>query len=125
MIFSKRTIRTTSIQKLGRFIAAFGSYRSKTLKTVNFDQKWPNFCLKWPKFCQIRIFQAYIFLCQSKWYGDLTSCKKSEKISNGQGCRTGTDARMHIRERIYRFLPESKDIRGTKNRKIYSGLWKL
>ena len=26
-------------QKLGRFIAAFGSYMSKTLKTVNFCQK--------------------------------------------------------------------------------------
>ena len=82
MIFSKETIRVVSIskkiqdtvwlvprkeskfkevpyQKLGRFIAAFGSYRSKTLKTVNFCQKWPNFHLKWPKFHQIRIFQAY------------------------------------------------------------------
>ena len=37
----------------------YQSYRSKTLKTVNFCQKWPNFCLKWPKFRQIRIFQAY------------------------------------------------------------------
>ena len=44
-------------QKLRRFIAAFGSYRSKTLKTVNFGKKWPNFRLKWPKFRQIRIFQ--------------------------------------------------------------------
>ena len=32
-------------QKLGRFIAAFGSCRSKTLKTVNFGQIWQNFCL--------------------------------------------------------------------------------
>ena len=45
--------------KLGRFIAAFGSYRSKTLKTVNFGQKWPNFGLKWPKIRHIRIFPAY------------------------------------------------------------------
>ena len=30
-------------QKLGRFIAAFGSYRSKTLKIVNFGQKMPKF----------------------------------------------------------------------------------
>ena len=31
-------IQRNSIKKLGRFIAAFGSYRSKTLKTVNFGQ---------------------------------------------------------------------------------------
>ena len=30
-------------QKLGRFIAAFGNYRSKTLKTVNFGQKMAKF----------------------------------------------------------------------------------
>ena len=39
-------------------------------------------------------------------------------ILNGQGCRTGRDgrthARTHKREWIYRFLMESKDIRGTK-----------
>ena len=56
MFYRKRTIRTTSIpKKLGRFIAAFGSYTSKTLKTVIFCQKWRNFRLKWPKFRQIRI----------------------------------------------------------------------
>ena len=53
--FSKRTIRTTSRPKLGRFIAAFGSYRSKTLNTVNFGQKMA----KWTKFRHIRIFPAY------------------------------------------------------------------
>ena len=52
-------IKRSSIQKLGRFIAAFGSYRSKTHKTVNFGQKWQSFSLKLPKFCQKRIFQAY------------------------------------------------------------------
>ena len=30
-------------QKLGRFIAAYGSYRPKTLKTVNFGQKMAKF----------------------------------------------------------------------------------
>ena len=30
-------------QKLGRFIAAFGSYKSKTLKTVIFGQKMAKF----------------------------------------------------------------------------------
>ena len=39
-------------QKLERFIAAFGSYRSKTLKTVNFGQKmakyWPQMAKFWP-----------------------------------------------------------------------------
>ena len=46
MIFSKKTIRTTSIPKLGRFTAAFGSYRPKTLKNDYFGQKWTNFGLK-------------------------------------------------------------------------------
>ena len=32
-------IQRSSIAKLGRFIAAFGSYKSKTLKTVIFGQK--------------------------------------------------------------------------------------
>ena len=44
--------------------------------------------------------------------------KKQKKILNGQGCRTGTDARTNLqtdaRESIYTFLPESKDIRETK-----------
>ena len=42
-------------------MAELGSYRSKTLKTVNFGRKSPNFGLKWPKFCPIRIFQSMIF----------------------------------------------------------------
>ena len=36
-------------QKLGRFIAAFGSYKSKTLKTVKFCKKWPNIRLNGPR----------------------------------------------------------------------------
>ena len=32
MIFSQKTIRTTTIQKLGRFREELGKYRSKTLK---------------------------------------------------------------------------------------------
>ena len=35
MIFSRRPEKQLSYQKLGRFIAAFGSYRPKTLKTLN------------------------------------------------------------------------------------------
>ena len=42
-------IQRSSIPKLGRFIAVLGSYRSKTLKTVNFGQKMtlngPNFAI--------------------------------------------------------------------------------
>ena len=48
MISSKKTTRTT-YHKLGRFIAAFGSYKSRILKTVNFGQKialnGPNFAI--------------------------------------------------------------------------------
>ena len=41
MIGSPERVKTqrSSIPKLGRFIAALGSYRSKTLKTVIFGQK--------------------------------------------------------------------------------------
>ena len=35
-----------------------------------------------------------------------------KKISNGLGCRTGTDERTHARERIYRF--PFGQVRGTK-----------
>ena len=45
-------------QKLGRFIAAFGSFRSRTLKTVNFGQKMPlngpNFAIS--EFSQHRVW---------------------------------------------------------------------
>ena len=44
-------IQRSSIPKLGRFIAVFGSHiGKKTLKTVNIGKKRPNFRLKWPKF---------------------------------------------------------------------------
>ena len=49
MIFLKRTLRTTSILKLGRFIAAFGSYRKKTLKNVNFGQNFPAYTMIFSK----------------------------------------------------------------------------
>ena len=48
-----------SYQKLGRFIAAFGSY-NKNSQTCQFRTKWPNFGLiKCPQFCHIRIFLVY------------------------------------------------------------------
>ena len=60
-------------------------------------------------------------LCwSSKLYGGTTSCKKIRKKINGQGCGTGTHERTYVRERIYRFLSESKGIRGTKK---YAKLW--
>ena len=36
-------IQRGSTPNLGKFIAAFGSYRSKTLKTVNFGQNMAKF----------------------------------------------------------------------------------
>ena len=56
LIFWKRTIRITSIQKLGRFIVAFGSYRSKTLKLA---LNGHNSAIPWPKIRHLRIFPAY------------------------------------------------------------------
>ena len=49
MIFSKKTIRTTYIPKIRKIHSGVLSYRSKTLKTVNFGQKMalngPNFAI--------------------------------------------------------------------------------
>ena len=52
----RRPYAQLSYQKLGGFIAAFGSYRSKTFRSVIFGQKWPNFGHKWPNFGHLRIF---------------------------------------------------------------------
>ena len=45
----KSKFKEVPYHKLERFIAAFGSYRSRTLKTVNFGQKMalngPNFAI--------------------------------------------------------------------------------
>ena len=74
MIFSKETIRVVSIPKLGKFIAAFGRYRLKSpflAKKVFLGTKTPRGV---PKY-----FDQNFFSWSSKWYGDLTSCKKSEK----------------------------------------------
>ena len=41
---------------MGGFIAAFGSYRSKTFRSVIFGQKWPKFGHKWPNLGHLRNF---------------------------------------------------------------------
>ena len=67
-------IQRSSDQKLGRFMAAFRSYRSKTLKTVNFGQKMAR---KYQNFTSI---QSMIF---SKRTIRTTSIPKIRKIHNG------------------------------------------
>ena len=57
--FFKKLYEQHAFQKLGRFMAEFGSYRSKLSKLSILAGKRPNFGLKWPKFCPTRIFQAY------------------------------------------------------------------
>ena len=43
MIFSKKTIRKTSIPKIRKIHSGVcGNHKPKTLKTVNFGHKWPN-----------------------------------------------------------------------------------
>ena len=96
MIFSKNTIRTTSIPKLGRFIAAFGSYRSKTLKNGYFGQKLPNFDHFWQKM-RAKFFSTNFFSGHLSHMETQLGAKNQKKISNGQGCRTGTDVRTHAR----------------------------
>ena len=75
MIFSKRTIRTTSIPKIGRFIAAFGR-KVKTLKTVNFGQKMAKF---WPS----QNFPGIYTMIFSKKTTRVVSIPKNMKIFSG------------------------------------------
>ena len=48
MIFSKRTIRTTSVPKIRKIHSGLWKLKAKIFKTVHFGQKWPNFGHKWP-----------------------------------------------------------------------------
>ena len=57
--FLKKTRRTTSKPKDRRIHRGVWKLQAKTLKTLNFGQKWPNFGLKCPKFHHIRTFLAY------------------------------------------------------------------
>ena len=64
MIFSKRPINTTSIPKIRNIIVAFGNYRSKALKTVNFGQKLAKILSKIAKILSYQSFpgiQSIIF----------------------------------------------------------------
>ena len=54
-------------------------------------------------------FDTIFFYWSSKWHGHLTSCKKSEKISNGLGCRTGTHVRTYGRTHKSEFIGSLSD----------------
>ena len=56
--FKKKLYEQLTYEKLGRFIALFGNYTSKTIDAVDFEKK-PNLGLKWPKLCHIRTFLEY------------------------------------------------------------------
>ena len=60
MIFSKNTTKLVCIQKIWKFIAAFGRYTQKRQKNCNFGQKWPNFDHFWPKFPFFGLFDLYL-----------------------------------------------------------------
>ena len=70
-------------QKLGRFIVAFGSYRSKTLRTVNFGQKmakfWPQIAKFWPS----QNFPGIYTMIFSKKTTRVVSIPKIMKIYSG------------------------------------------
>ena len=160
MIFSKRTIRTTSIPKIRKIHNGVWKLKAKNLQNCQFwPKKWPNFRHKWPNFGHLRIFLAYtlwfsqrrpqgqfpyqklwkfiaafrryrpkntqkwlfwpkmakfwpflailgvknffrpnFFQCQSKWYGDLTSCQNQKKYQTVKAVGPElTYARTHIR----------------------------
>ena len=95
--------------KLWKFISAFGRYRPKTLKNGYFGQKWPNFYHFLP-FLGSKIFTTKKFLVSIEvvWRPNLTQkIRKKYQTVKAVG-------RTHIREWIYRFLQESKDIWGIK-----------
>ena len=72
-----------------------------------------HYWLLWPKmaifdhFGVKEIFDQKIFQWSSKWYGNLTAPeKKTEKISNDQGCRTGTNVRTYVRTHARTYVRE-------------------
>ena len=110
MIFSKRIIRTTSIPK-NRKIHSGVWKRPKTLKNGYFGQILTIF----GHFGGQKLFRPKNFWWSSKSYRDTTSCKKSKKKIKTVKA-VGPErlhGHTHGRERVYRFPPESKDIRGT------------
>ena len=72
----------------------------KTLKNGYFGQRWPNFDHFGP------FWGSKIFLAEKNFGGHLSHmetqlhAKNQKKISNGQGCRTGTHVRTHVRTRV-------------------------
>ena len=79
------------------------------------DKFWPLLAiLEFKKFSTKKILGGYLSHIEAQ-------LRAKKYISNGQGWSTGTDVRRNIRtnaqEWIFRFLPESKDIRGTNNYK--------
>ena len=125
MIFSKKTTREVSIyQKLWKLIAAFGRYRPKTLKNGYFGQKWPNFVHFWPfwgsKYISTKIsFGGHLSHMDTQLHEKIRKKYWTVKAVGPEHTYKRTDAR----EWIYRFLPESKDIRGTKTRIETQILW--
>ena len=87
--FLKEDHKGSSIQKLWKFIAAYGRYRPKTLKNCYFGQKWSFFII-------FGHFGGHLSHMETQLHA-----KNQKKISNGLGCcRTGTDARTHGRTRV-------------------------
>ena len=111
MIFTKKTTRVVSIPKIMKFIAAFGRYRPKTLKNVYFGQKWPNFDHFWPfrgskNFSIEKIFGGHLSHMETQ-----LDAKNQKKISNGQGCRTGTHERTHGRTYESEFIGSFRSLK--------------
>ena len=73
---------------------AFGKYRPKRLKIVNFG---PNLTIlghfRGQKFFSTKkFFRRFLSHMESQLHA-----KNQKKIMNGQGCRTGTDVRTDVR----------------------------
>ena len=93
-IGSFRSLKTTnSYKKLSRRLEDIGSKVHFLAKKVFLGTKTP---------LRGKFFLTQFFFTGHR-SGMETSCKKSEKISNSLGCRTGTDGRTHKSEFIGSF----------------------
>ena len=120
MIFSKKTTRVVSIPKIMKIYSGVWKILAKNTQKWLF---WPKMAKFWPFFGHLgvkKFFDWKNLWWSSKSYGDTTSCKKLKKkywtvkAVGPERTHTRTDEWTDAWEWIYRFLPESKDIRGTK-----------
>ena len=105
--------RSTGDQKLWRFIAAFGRYRPKTLKNGYFGQNGQILTILGVKNLFDQKNSCYLSHMETQLNAKSQKKYWTVKAVGPERTYERTNKRTNVREWIYRFLPKSKDIRGT------------